>query len=322
MRAEVPQRDAPAWMVWVALWIVYIVWGSTYLAIRISVETLPPLLAAGFRFVLAGLIMYVFLLFRGGPSRVKISKEQLAGSAFVGTALLLGGNGIVMVAEQYVASGLASLLIATVPLWVILLRAIAKERVPRGTLWGVLFGFTGVALLVLPGDKPEHAPLGGMLLLVAAAAFWATGSFSSRRLPLPRDPLVSTAWQMLLGGAVLLVAGAARGELPSVHFEEFSTRSIVALAYLVIVGSLVAFTAYVWVLQHAPVSKVATYAYVNPVIAVFLGWAVLSEEITAFVLAGAAVIVSSVAFIVRKEAELDEPKAAEMGTAVVAPADA
>jgi drug/metabolite transporter (DMT)-like permease len=310
-------------MVWTALWIVYIVWGSTYLAIRISVETLPPLLAAGVRFLLAGLIMYIFLLVKRGPGAVKVTKQQLLGSAFVGTALLLGGNGIVMIAEQTVASGLASLLIATVPLWVIVLRTVAKERVPRGTLWGVLMGFAGVALLVLPGDKPEHAPIAGMLLLVLAAFFWATGTFYSRRLPLPSDPLLSTAVQMLAGGGVIFVAALGRGELASVNVGDFSMRSLVALAYLVVVGSLVAFTAYVWVLQHAPVSKVATYAYVNPVIAVFLGWLVLSEEITPFVLAGAAVIVSSVAFIVRKEAtgEKRDPSP-ELGASAIASADA
>jgi drug/metabolite transporter (DMT)-like permease len=210
-----------------------------------------------------------------------------------------------------------------VPLWVIVLRAVSKERVPRGTLWGVLLGFAGVALLVLPGDKPEHAPLAGMLLLVVAAFFWATGSFYSRRLPLPGDPLLSTAVQMLTGGAVILVAALVRGEFGSVHVEEFSARSIIALAYLVLIGSLVAFTAYVWVLQHAPVSKVATYAYVNPVIAVFLGWFVLSEEITPFVLAGAAVIVSSVAFIVRKEAAAEKPEVpAELNSPSVVTADA
>ncbi|HYI44280.1 MAG TPA: EamA family transporter [Actinomycetota bacterium] len=323
MRAETPQQDAPAWMVWAALWTVYIVWGSTYLAIRISVETLPPLLTAGVRFLIAGLLMYVFLLVRKGSSGVKITRPQLLGATFVGTALLLGGNGIVMIAEQYVASGVASLLIATVPLWVILLRAVAKERVPSGTLWGVLVGFVGVALLVLPGDKPDDAPVTGMLLLVLAAAFWAAGSFSSRRLPLPPDPLLSTAAQMLTGGAVMLVVGLGRGELGSVVVEEFSTRSLLALAYLIFIGSLVAFTAYVWVLQHAPVSKVATYAYVNPVIAVFLGWIVLSEEITPFVLAGAAVIVSSVAFIVRKESQHEKTEVSpDLGPASVATADA
>jgi len=309
-------------MVWTALWIVYIVWGSTYLAIRISVETLPPLLAGGIRFLFAGALVYLFLLWRKGRDAVRVTKDELIGAGFVGTALLLGGNGIVMVAEQYVASGLASLLIATVPLWVILLRTLARDNVPRGTLGGVFAGFAGVALLVLPGDRPDGAPLGGMLLLILAAAFWAPGTFYSRRVALPKDPFLSTSIQMLLGGLALVVSGLVRGELSGLRIEEFSARSLIAITYLVVFGSLLAFTAYVWVLQHAPVSKVATYAYVNPVIAVFLGWAVLSEELTAYVLGGAAIIVSSVAFIVRKESQPDAVDAPEMGAPAVASADA
>jgi drug/metabolite transporter (DMT)-like permease len=302
MRAETPEQSAPSWMVWAALWTVYIVWGSTYLAIRITVETLPPLVTGGVRFILAGLIMAAFLRLKRGRGGFTFSAKELGAAAFVGTALIVGGNGLVMVAEQYVPSGVASLLIATVPLWVILFRTLVGDRVPAGTLGGVVLGFAGVALLVLPGDRPESAPIGGMLLLILAAFFWAGGTFWSRRVSLPRDPFTSTSLQMATGGVVSLVAGSLRGELSGIDPSTFSTRSLLAVLYLVVVGSLFAFTAYVWLLQHAPVSKVATYAYVNPVIAVFLGWLVLSEELTAFVIGGAAVIVSSVAFIVRKEA--------------------
>lgn len=302
MRAETPQQTAPDWMIWAALWTVYIVWGSTYLAIRITVETLPPLLTGGVRFMLAGAAMAFFLRLKRGPGGFRFSLRELGGAAFVGTALIVGGNGLVMIAEQYVASGVASLLIATVPLWVILFRSLTGDRVPGGTLAGVVLGFVGVAILVLPGgDGPDAAPLGGMLMLILAAFFWALGTFSSRRVSLPPDPFTSTAVQMILGGTVSLLAGLVRGEAAGMDTAAFSARSIWALAYLLVVGSLLAFTAYVWLLQHAPVSKVATYAYVNPVIAVFLGWLVLSEELTVFVLGGAAVIVSSVAFIVRKE---------------------
>ena len=286
---------------WLALWTVYIVWGSTYLAIRISVETLPPLLAASVRFLVAGLLMAGFLMIKRGPRGIAISRRELLASSLVGALLLLGGNGIVMLAEQDVPSGLAALIIASTPLWVVLLRYVARERVDRGTLIGVAIGFVGVGILVVPGEKPDGAPLLGMLALILAALFWGTGSFLSKRLPLPSDPLTSTAWQMLTGGAVIAVAGLLRGEAGSVDVSRFSWASINALIYLIVVGSLVAFTAYVWVLQHAPISKVATYAYVNPVIAIFLGWVVLSEEITPLVIAGAAVIVASVAFIVRRE---------------------
>ncbi len=301
-------QAAPSWMVWAALWTVYIVWGSTYLAIRVSVETLPPFLAAGARFLLAGIVMYAFLRVRKGKDAMKISMSQLRSAAIVGSLLLLGGNGLVMTAEQDVPSGLASLIIASTPLWVVLYRYLARDNVSRGTLVGVAVGFAGVAVLVLPGEQPEGVSLGGILLLLIAAASWGNGSFLSSRIDMPQDPAVSTVFQMLLGGSALVVVGTALGETSGLDAGAFSTRSLIALAYLVVMGSLVAFTAYVWVLQHAPVSKVATYAYVNPVIAIFLGWAVLAEEITPAIFVGASIIVASVAFIVRKESS---PAAAE-----------
>jgi drug/metabolite transporter (DMT)-like permease len=288
-------------MVWGALWIVYVVWGSTYLAIRVTVETLPPFLAGGVRFLVAGALMWVFLRIRKGKEAMRVASNELRSAALVGSLLLLGGNGLVMWAEQDVPSGLASLIIASTPLWVILYRALARESISRGTLAGVAVGFLGVAVLVLPGDRPDGASLTGILVLLMASASWGNGSFLSSRLDMPRDPAVSTSYQMLLGGAALTVAGFALGEAGRVNVAEFSTRSIIALTYLIFIGSLVAFTAYVWVLQHAPVSKVATYAYVNPVIAIFLGWLVLSEEITTSIFLGAGIIVASVAFIVRKE---------------------
>jgi drug/metabolite transporter (DMT)-like permease len=320
---EAREQIAPSWLVWAALWTVYIVWGSTYLAIRVTVETMPPLLAASARFFAAGGLMALILTIKRGRGALRASRAEIGGAALVGTLLLLGGNGIVMIAEQDVPSGLAALLIASTPLWVVLLRYLAKERISTGTLVGVAAGFIGVALLVLPGDKPEGAPLLGMLLIVLAAFLWGTGSFLSKRVPLPKDPLVSTALQMLLGGVSLAIAGLALGEGSGIHFEEFSGRSMFALAYLVVFGSLLAFTAYVWVLQHAPISKVATYAFVNPVIAIFLGWILLNEEVTTWILAGAGVIVASVAFIVRKEAAPAIPEEiAEPATSAFAAADA
>lgn len=291
---------APSWMVWAALWVIYIVWGSTYLAIRVTVETLPPFLSAGTRFLLAGLIVYAVIALKKGAAAIRVTKRELGASALVGAALLFGGNGLVSLAEQEVSSSLASLIIASVPLWVILLRTLTGEKVSRGTLAGVGVGFVGVALLVLPGGD-SNANVAGLLTLVVAAASWAGGSFFSSKLPLPRDPFVSTATQMVTGGLVLIAGSAVTGELSGLDPSEFSGASIAAFAYLVTVGSLFAFTCYVWLLQNAPVSKVATYAYVNPVIAIFLGWLILDESITTMILVGAAVIVSSVAFIVSKE---------------------
>jgi drug/metabolite transporter (DMT)-like permease len=297
-----PDKDAPAWLVWAALGVVYVVWGSTYLAIRVTVETLPPLLGGAARFLLAGPLMYAWLRLRRGPHGVRVSTPELLACAMVGSALLLGGNGLVMIAEQRVPSGLAALIIAAAPLWIVVLRVTFGDAVKKTTLAGVAAGLVGVGILVLPGSKAHGAPLAGTLLLVAASGMWAGGSFFSKRLPLPEDPFTSTAWQMICGGIALTLAGLATGELSDIDVDSFSDRSLWALAYLVVIGSLGAFTAYTWVLQHAPISKVATYAYVNPVIAVVLGWAILSEDITATIALGAMVIVASVAFIVRHEA--------------------
>jgi drug/metabolite transporter (DMT)-like permease len=303
MTPQTPRSDGPpSWVVWSALWVVYIVWGSTYLAIRVMVRTFPPLLSAGARFVLAGAVLWTILAIRKGVSHMRIDKRQVAASALVGAALLFGGNGLVQLAEERGApSSLAALLIASVPLLVILFRRLARERISGGTLIGVAVGFTGVALLVLPGNRPAGADSLAVGMLLAASAFWAAGSYFSKSLPLPKDPFVSTATQMLAGGLVLVTAGLITGE--SFSGFELTAPAVGAFVYLVLAGSLLAFTAYVWLLANAPISKVATYAYVNPVVAIFLGWLILSEQITAITLVGAAVIVASVAFIVRKETQ-------------------
>jgi drug/metabolite transporter (DMT)-like permease len=311
-----------SWLVWAALWIVYIVWGSTYLAIRVTVRTLPPLMSAGIRFVIAGAIIYAVLRIRRGPEGVRVRPREVLASAAVGTALLLGGNGLVSVAEQDVPSALAALIIASVPLWVVLLRSVFGDRVGRGTLLGVMVGFVGVAILVMPGEQPDGASLAGMLLLVAAAASWATGSFFSKSLPLPKDPFVSTAVQQLTGGVVISLMSFVTGEMFDFRLADVSGESALGLLYLIVFGSLLAFTAYTWLLQNAPISKVATYAYVNPVVAIGLGWLILSEEITGTILVGAAVIVASVAFIVRRESapRLEEELEVAPGPAAPAPA--
>jgi drug/metabolite transporter (DMT)-like permease len=188
-----------------------------------------------------------------------------------------------------------------VPLWVILMRAATGDRVSLRGAASVLVGFAGVALLVQPGEQSGDATVLGLLACVGAALMWASGSFASPRLSLPRDPLTSVGWQMLLGGVAITVVGLALGEAGDVDVEGFSTRSLLALAYLVVFGSWVAYTAYAWLLQNAPISKVATYAYVNPVVAIFLGWIVLDEVVTSTTIVGATVIVASVALVVRTE---------------------
>lgn len=300
-------QSAPGWLVWAALIVVYVVWGSTYLAIRLVVETMPPLLTASGRFVIAGLIIYGVILARRGPGALRLSRAELRGSAFVGVCLLLGGNGLVMLGEREVPSGLAALIIAVVPLWVVLLRVLFGERIRVGTLIGVLVGFAGVAVLVVPrGVTGSVAPV-GMLMLVAAAASWAIGSYYSQRVALPRDPFVATATQLVLGGLGLGVAGVLAGELGLLQVAAFSDRSIVAFVYLVTFGSILAYTAYTWLLQNAPVSQVATYAYVNPVVAIVLGWWVLAEEINPSMVVGGAMIVLAVGLVVRTESRPSAP---------------
>lgn len=293
---------APGWLVWAALLVIYVVWGSTYLAIALVVETMPPLLAAAFRFVVAGLIMAAILVARRGPRVLRLSRAELAGSAFVGLALLLGGNGMVMLGQREVPSGLAALIIAVVPLWVVVLRLFFGERVARGTLLGVVIGFAGVAVLVVPRGLSGTVSLGGMLLLVFAAASWAVGSYWSNRLRLPRDPFTSTAAQLIAGGLGLAVVGVLAGEMGLLQQASFSDASIIGLVYLISFGSILAYTAYTWLLQHAPVSKVATYAYVNPVVALVLGWLVLSEEFGLSIALGGAMIVIAVGLVIRTEA--------------------
>jgi drug/metabolite transporter (DMT)-like permease len=288
-------------MVWLCLGIVYVVWGSTYLAIRVAVETMPPLLMGAARFLVAGLLLYAIARWRGAPSVRSLTRRQLGASWVVGSLLVAGGNGVVNVAEQYIPSSLAALVISSVPLWVVLMRRVTGESVPRVTLASVLVGFCGVALLLLPGGGVHGGRTIGFVLVVCAAFSWALGSFVSRKLPLPPNALLSTSVQMTGGAITMLVAGLALGEASDVHPDRFSTDSLIAFAYLIFIGSLVAYKAYVWLLQHAPISKVATYAYVNPVIAIFLGWWILSEKVTTTTLAGAAVIVASVAATVRRE---------------------
>lgn len=304
MAAAVDAQSAPpasSLRVWAALGSVYLIWGSTYLAIRVMVETVPPLLGAGARFLVAGGAMVAVLALRGGTARVGLTRAEAAGAALVGTLLAAGGNGLVTLGEQDVPSALAALVVASTPLWIVVYRALLRDRPAAATLAGVATGFVGVALLLLPGNRPEGVALGPTLLIVLAAMSWAAGSLVSQRVRMPRDPLVSTGWQMLFGGLVLAAAAVPAGELSGLDLATFSADSVWALVYLVAIGSWVGYSAYTWLLQNAPISQVATYAYVNPMVAVVLGWAILDEEIPPMMLVASAVIVVAVATIVRQE---------------------
>ena len=289
--------------VWVALWVVYIVWGSTYLGIELASETLPGIFAAGIRFTIAGLLMLAFLAWRHGLPSLRVSRAALAACALVGL-LLPGANSILFITERKVPIGLTSLIIASVPLWVLLLRLSVRERPDLISTIGLVVGFGGIVLLVQPGS--DTGPLGYLLLTVLAAFMWALGSFLSPRIPLPRDVLVATGYEMLAGGLVLTAIGliaASPGELDP---SSWSARSIFGLVYLILVGSVIGYTAYAWLLANAPIGQVSTYAYVNPVVAISLGVIVLDETITARIVAGAVLILIAVAIVVRRESEPGE----------------
>ncbi|MET8624107.1 EamA family transporter [Kitasatospora sp. NPDC004669] len=283
--------------VWLALGVVYVVWGSTYLAIRIAVETMPSFLSAAARFLTAGLLLVGYLLVRQGPAGLRVSGRQLASAALVGVLLLTGGNGLVVLGETSVPSGLAALLVAAVPLWMVVLTAFGGERPKPAEIAGVLFGLVGLGVLSAPAIGGSVKPL-GVILIICATLTWAAGSFVSKRIPMPGNVLAASAYQMLAGGFCNLLIGLARGEQHGFDLSAVSGRSWLALAYLVLFGSLLGFTAYAWLLRSAPLTLVATYAYVNPVVAVLLGWLILAEPMTGPTLAGGAIVVAGVCLVV------------------------
>ena len=301
------------WLVFVALGAIYLIWGSTYLGIRIAIETLPPFLMAGGRFVIAGMIMLA-LQSRGG--RPTVTRIHWRSAFVIGGLMLVGGNGGVSWAEQTVPSGIASLMIAAVPLWVVLLNwgAFDHEQ-PNGRMAaGLVGGILGVALLIGPdsllGDGGME-PLGGAALVGAALA-WSAGSLYSRRAPLPSNPLYATGMEMLAGGALLFLVGTLAGEWAELDFSAVSARSMAAFTYLTLIGSLAAFPAYIWLLRNTTPARAASYAYVNPVVAVFLGWAVAGESLTARIFAAAAVIITAVVVITSGRAQA-RPRPASPG---------
>lgn len=277
--------------------VVYVVWGSTYLAIRVGVETMPPLLLAGVRYLLAGAVLYPIAIRLGGQDVRKTDRSgrrQWAAAALVGTLLLAIGNGGVSYAEQTVSSGLAAMLVATVPLWMVGAdRLVNRRRVGRLARVALVVGLVGVAILARLGTS--SGAVGGMVVLLMASASWGLGSVLSGRLALPARALVGAAMEMLVGGGVLLLASAVAGEWAELRVDQVSPASLIALLYLIGPGSLLALSAYVLALQRLPTSTVATYAYVNPVVAVALGALLLDEVVTASMLVGATVVLVAVA---------------------------
>jgi drug/metabolite transporter (DMT)-like permease len=282
-----------------AFMTVYIVWGSTYLAIRVAIETLPPLTMAGIRFVIAGSLLYAI---RRPQRAAPLTRRNWLTAGTVGVLMLLGGNGLVCWAEQSVASGLAALLVGAVPIWMVVLDWLiyGGPRPTRTIVAGLVLGLSGIYLLIGPehlGGQPVS--LSGTAALLVACAAWSLGSLYSRHGDLPASTWTATALEMLIGGAALLLVGALLGEPVRIDLHAVSWRSLAALIYLIIFGSILALTAYKWLLQVSPPTRVATYAYVNPVIAILLGTVLAHEPLSPRVLAAVAVILSAVIVITR-----------------------
>lgn len=286
------------WRIVLAFAAVYLIWGSTYLAIHFAIETIPPYLMGGMRFLIAGGLLYGVLRWRGVKPP---SGRQWRAALIVGGLLLFGGNGGVMLAEQFVPSSLAALIIATVPLWMVLLnwRWGDRARPNFGMAIGLGLGLLGIVLIAAPGQSVAEGAVDpiGLLILVLASLSWSIGSLYSRQAPLPANALLSTAMEMLMGGGLMMSAALLLGQGGQIRLDQVSVLSLVSVAYLVIFGSLIGFTAYVWLLKVSTPARVSTYAFVNPVVAVFLGWAFAGEALSPRVLIAAGIIILAVVLI-------------------------
>ncbi|HEY0242271.1 MAG TPA: EamA family transporter [Gemmatimonadaceae bacterium] len=292
---------------------IYLIWGSTYLGIRFTIETIPPFLMGGVRFMIAGAFLYLVMRARGEPKPTRI---QWRSAAIIGALLILGGNGAVVWAEQFVPSGITALLVAILPVWIVLIEWLgpAHTRPTPGVVAGLLLGIIGIVILIGPSAlTPAGSPMSGILkgavVLMLGSLTWALGTIYSRHAPLPTSAFVATGMEMLCGGAMLALLAIAAGEPTRFDLAEVSARSMIGFVYLTLIGSLVGFTAYIWLLDHEPASRISTYAYVNPVVAVFLGWAIAGEPLTLRTLIAAAIIIGAVALIttVRSSSPPPEP---------------
>lgn len=284
--------------IWTALIALYIVWGSTYLAIRFGVETIPPFILAGLRFLISGIIL---IAWRRAARDPWPTPRQWRSTAIIGTLLLLGGNGFLSFAEQKVPSGIAALLIGTVPLWMVLIEALRPSGAKPGlrAIIGLLIGFGGIFLLIGPAEmtKGSGFDLLGIGTLIVASFLWASGSIYSRSADMPGSSLMATGAEMLCGSASLFIFGTLVGDWHSFNVATVSTRSWLGLSYLITFGSLIGFVSYGWLLQNAPISLVATYAYVNPLVAILLGNIFAQEQLNARIVLSAVIIIGSVVLI-------------------------
>jgi len=312
MSAEKSQGISKSQLTWLSLWTVYLIWGSTYFAIAYVIESMPPLLAMGIRFLIAGILLALIISLRQGPSELKIPRAELRSSLLMGFLLLGFGIGTVSIAQAYVPSGIVALIIAALPLWIAIFRTISGERLARVSWLGLVIGFAGVALLLKPGSitpvsEIENSKLFLFMLLVLLGNIgWALGTFLAPRFPLPKNTLVFTSYEMLAGGISLTLAGFVKGESIS-DFLDATSWSWLWFIYLIIFGSIAAYTAYLWLVANAPVSLTATYAYVNPIIAVALGAIFLDELITSAYAIGGLIILVGVVLVVSVERTKKEP---------------
>jgi len=277
---------------------IYVIWGSTYLAIRYAVETIPPFVMGGARFLVSGTILYLWSRYRGAPRPTRIHWRN---AIIAGGFLLLGGNGAVVWAEQFVPSGLTALLVSILPFWLVIIEWVRPpRRRPSGAvLVGLVLGFVGIIVLVGPSGMGGHgnvAPVGALVLILGSLS-WAIGSFWSRDAQLPESGLLTTGMEMLGGGALMLIVGALSGEFAHVDVHAISKASATGLLYLVTFGSLLGFTSYIWLLDKVSPARLGTYAYVNPLVAVMLGWAIAGERLSIRTGVAAAIVICAVALI-------------------------
>ena len=298
-----PRAPAAGPLPWASLGVVYVVWGSTYLGIRVAVETIPPMLMAGTRFLVAGALVLGVALLTGDRAGDRIRLVHWRSAAIIGGCLLVGGNAVVGEAETRLPSGIAALLVATVPLWFTALdRLVYRARVRAAAVGGMLLGLVGAVVLVRP-TSASHIDLAGVGVLAFATAAWAMGSLYSRDALLPRRVFVASGMEMVAGGVIALLVGLPLGEWGSLHLSAVSSRSIVAFVYLVVAGSLLAYTAYQHALRTLPTSTVSTYAYVNPVIAVILGAVILGETVDVTTIVAAAIMLAGVVVVLRNPSQ-------------------